>query len=217
VLTKLLFLRGGWLEAGLEEYGRCSEVLGGPFGDGSPLNVIDDAAAYRLCAFMCRCCHCLCAEHVVEPHLLILESLLSLIQLIEARLLSLTAVLGLRRFLTSGCVERSGLTFRGAVVRVGGVDRIGLLLEDETLAPRVMGRRRLLARERAFGLVTACLRSPLGDRPCVSHGGGSFRPAAGEPRLLLRVHGVIAELEPEHEHGGREHREAEELLGRVRP
>jgi hypothetical protein len=34
VLTKLLFLRGGWLEAGLEEYGRCSEVLGGPFGDG---------------------------------------------------------------------------------------------------------------------------------------------------------------------------------------
>jgi hypothetical protein len=94
--------------------------------------------------------------------------------------------------------------------------------------PRVMGRQRLIARRRAFSLVATCLRSPRGDRLCVSRDGGSIRPAAGEPRLPLRVHGVVVELEfipgqrflllqPEHEYGGSERREAEELLGRVRP
>jgi hypothetical protein len=51
-------------------------------------------------------------------------------------------------------------------------------------------------------------------------------PTAGQPRLSLWVHGGVAEhelilghrhllLQPEHEHGGGEHREAEELLGQV--
>jgi hypothetical protein len=101
-------------------------------------------------------------------------------------------------------------------------------MEDETVAPRVVGRRRLLTGGRAFGLIVACMRSPRGVRSCVSRGSGSICPSAGEPRLPLRVHGVVAELEfvpsqrllllqSEHEHGGGERREVEELLGRVRP
>jgi hypothetical protein len=58
--------------------------------------------------------------------------------------LQLTVALVLRGFLASGGVGQSGLSFRGALVRVGGTDRVGLLLEDKTLAPRVVGRRRLL-------------------------------------------------------------------------
>jgi hypothetical protein len=41
----------------------------------------------------------------------------------------------------SGSVGRSGLTFRRALVSVGGVDRVNMLLEDEALAYRVVGRR----------------------------------------------------------------------------
>jgi hypothetical protein len=104
------------------------------------------------------------------------------------------------------------------------VDCTGLLLEDETLVPRVMGCRRLLAEWRAFGLIATCLRRPQEDWSCISHGSGSFRPATGEPRMPLRLHGIVAELEfipgqhflllqLEHEHGRRERREAKELLG----
>jgi hypothetical protein len=101
------------------------------------------------------------------------------------------------------------------------VDRVGLLLEDEALAPQVVGCQSLL------DLIAACLGCLRGDRSFVSHGGGSSHPAAGEPRLPLRVHRVLAELElfpgqhlllqTEHKHGGGEHRKAEELLRWVRP
>jgi hypothetical protein len=57
------------------------------------MNVVDDAAAYLLCALMCGCCCGLRAERVVEPHLLDLESLLNLVQLVEAGLMSLTVML----------------------------------------------------------------------------------------------------------------------------
>jgi hypothetical protein len=195
VRTELLFLRGCWLQAGPKEYDCCSEVQGGSFGDGSPVNVVDDAAACFLCALMCGHYRGLRVEHVVELRMLVLKSLLSLVQLVEARLLPLAVVPVMRRFLTSRCVGKSGLTFRGAIVGVGGVYCVGLLLEDETLALQVVGRQRLLVERRAFGLVTACLRSPRGDWRCVSRGSGIFHPTAGEPRLPLRVHRVVVELE----------------------
>jgi hypothetical protein len=44
VLTELLFLQGHRLRAGPEEHGRCSEVLGGPFGNRSPMDIANDAA-----------------------------------------------------------------------------------------------------------------------------------------------------------------------------
>jgi hypothetical protein len=99
-----------------------------------------------LCALARGCYHGLCAERVVEPHLLILKSLLSLVELVEASTLALTITLVLQGFLTSRGVEQSGLTFNGALIEVGGVDRVGLMLEDEALIPRVVGRRRLLAK-----------------------------------------------------------------------
>jgi hypothetical protein len=60
----------------------------------------------------------------VELCLLFLESLLSLIELVEVSTLSFAVIPELRGFLASGGVGRSGLTFRGALVGVGGVDRI---------------------------------------------------------------------------------------------
>jgi hypothetical protein len=80
------------------------------------VNVADDAEVYLLCALMRGHCCGLRAEHVMEPRPLVLESLLSLVQLVEARLLPLTVVLVPRRFLTSGRVGRSGLTFCGAII-----------------------------------------------------------------------------------------------------
>jgi hypothetical protein len=151
------------------------------------VNVVNDAAACFLCELMCGRCHGLRVEHVVELRMLVLKSLLSLVQLVEARLLPLAVVPVMRRFLTSRCVRKSGLTFRGAIIGVGGVDCVGLLLEDETLMLQVVGRQHLLVGRRTFGLVTACLRSPRGDRRCVSRGGGIFHPSAGEPRLPLKV------------------------------
>jgi hypothetical protein len=82
---------------------------------------------------------------MVQPHLLILESLLSLVQLVKAGLLPLTVVLVLQRFLISGCVKQSGLTLREAIIGVGAVDNIRDLLKDISLMPRVVGRRRHLA------------------------------------------------------------------------
>jgi hypothetical protein len=40
------------------------------------------------------------------------------------------------------------------------VDHVGMLLEDEALAPHIVERRRLLANRRALRLITACLRCP---------------------------------------------------------
>jgi hypothetical protein len=189
------------------------------------MNVDDDAATYLLCTSARRRYHGLYVEHVVESRLLALKSLLGLVKLVEACMLPLAVVLTLQRFAASGNV-RSGLTFHRAIVRVGGVHRIRLLLEEETLMPRVVGCRHLPAGSRALGLVAARLRSLRGDWPCVSRGVGSFRPTAGEPHLSLRVHGVVAEPKfvlgqhllryPEHEHGGGERCEAEELQGLVR-
>jgi hypothetical protein len=48
------------------------------------VNVADDAAVYFLHAFARGCCCSFLAEHVVEPCLLFLESLLSLVELVEA-------------------------------------------------------------------------------------------------------------------------------------
>jgi hypothetical protein len=59
-----LFRRGRWLGASPEEYDRYGEVLRGPFGDGSLVNIIDDAAVYLLCALTRGCCHGLCTERV---------------------------------------------------------------------------------------------------------------------------------------------------------
>lgn len=67
VLTELLCLRGHWLRASLEEYSRYSEVLGGLFGDRSLVNIVDNAAAYLLCAFTCSGGRGLRTERVVEP------------------------------------------------------------------------------------------------------------------------------------------------------
>jgi hypothetical protein len=195
VLTELLFLWGRRLAAGTEKQGHRGEVLGGLFGNESPVNVADDTTMYLLCALTRGHCRSLCAEYVVEPRLLVHETLLSLIKLVEASTLLLAVGLILQGFLASGGIGRSGLSFRGALVGVGGVDRVNLLLEDEALAPQVVGCRRLLAKGRALGLVTACLRCLQGDQSCVSCAGGSSRPAAGELRLPLRVHKVVAELE----------------------
>jgi hypothetical protein len=79
VLTELLFFWGRQLGATLEEHGRYGEVLGGPFGNRSPVNVADDAVAYLLCAFARRHCHNLHTECMVEPCLLFFESLVSLV------------------------------------------------------------------------------------------------------------------------------------------
>jgi hypothetical protein len=70
-------------------------------------------------------------------------------------------------------------------VGVGGVDRVGLLLEDEALAPRVVGRRCLLLEKCDLNLIAARLGCFRGDWACVSRGDGSGCPAAGEPRLPL--------------------------------
>jgi hypothetical protein len=48
------------------------------------VNVADDAAVYFLRAFARGCCCGFLAEHVVEPCLLFLESLLRLVELVEA-------------------------------------------------------------------------------------------------------------------------------------
>jgi hypothetical protein len=119
------------------------------------VNIADDAATYLLCMLAHEHCHGLCAKRVVEPRLLVLKSLMSLVELVKARLLLLAAILILHRVATSGNVRRCGLTFRGDVI---GVDHVGLLLEDETLAPRVMGRRRILVGRHALGLITTRLR-----------------------------------------------------------
>jgi hypothetical protein len=225
VLTELLFLWGRQLGASPEEHGRCSEVLGGLFHDGTPMNVTNDAAMYFLHVLAGWHCRSLRVERVVEPCLLFLESLLTFV---EASTLRLTVTFVLRGFLSSGGVRRSGHTFRGALVRVGGVNRVGLLLEDETVARRVVVHRRLLARSHALNLVATCLRCLRGDRACVSCGDGSSCPATGEPHLPLGIHRVIADLElitsqhflllqTENKHGGGERRKAEELLGWVRP
>lgn len=121
------------------------------------VNVVDDAAVYVLCALTSRHCQSFHVERMVEPRLLILECLLSLIELVKVRLLPLAIVLVLQRVAASGNVRQCGITFRGAVV---GVDRVKLLLEDKTLVPQIMGRRRLLVGRRALGLVTSLLRSP---------------------------------------------------------
>jgi hypothetical protein len=120
---------------------------------------------------------------------------MSLVKLVEASTLPLAVALVLRRFLASGGVDQSGLTFRRALVRVGGVDCVGLLLEDETLAPQVVGRWRLLVGRRALDLVAACLRCLRGDRACVSRGDGSSCPTARELCLPLGVHRVVVVLE----------------------
>jgi hypothetical protein len=65
------------------------------------MNVDDDTAVYLLCAVARERCHGLCVEHVVEPRLLVLESLLGLIELVEASTLLLAVGLILRGFLTS--------------------------------------------------------------------------------------------------------------------
>jgi hypothetical protein len=113
-------------------------------------------------------------------------------------------------------------------VGLSQVDRVGLVLEDEALTPRVVGRRHFLPERRlALGLVATCLRCFRGDRVCTTRRGGSSCPAAGQPRPPLGVHRVIAEVElvprqcllllqSKHKHRGGERREAKELLGRAR-
>jgi hypothetical protein len=98
VLMELLFLRGRRLGASPEEHDRYGEVLGDPFGDGSPMYIANDAAAYFLCALARGRCHGLRVERVVEPCLLVLESLLSLVELVEPSTLPLAVVLVLGRF-----------------------------------------------------------------------------------------------------------------------
>jgi hypothetical protein len=97
VLTELLFHRGRRLRTIPEEYGHHSEVLAGPFGNGSLVKIVDYATA----ALARGHCHRLHAEHMVEPRLLVLKSLLSLVQIIEVGLLSLTAVLVRQRVAAS--------------------------------------------------------------------------------------------------------------------
>jgi hypothetical protein len=165
---------------------------------------------------------------MVEPCLLFLESPLSLVEVVEASILPFAVTPGLRGFVASGCVRRSGLTFRRALVRVGGVDRVGLLLKDEALTSQIVGHRHLLLERCALGLITACLGCFGGDQASVSRGDGRSCPAAGETHLPLRVHRVVAELElipghhlllpqTEHKNGGGEHHEVEDLLRWVRP
>jgi hypothetical protein len=69
------------------------------------VNIIDDAAVYLFCSLARGRCYGLCAERVVEPRLLVLESLLSLVKLVEARLLPLAVILVLRG---SSLAEASG-------------------------------------------------------------------------------------------------------------
>jgi hypothetical protein len=54
-LTKLLFFWGRRLWVNQEGHDHWGEVLGGPFGNRSPVNVADDAATYFLCAFVHGC------------------------------------------------------------------------------------------------------------------------------------------------------------------
>jgi hypothetical protein len=68
------------------------------------VNITDDVAAYLLCALTHRRRYGLRVECVVEPCLLVLESLLSLVELIEASTLPLAVALVLRGFLASGVV-----------------------------------------------------------------------------------------------------------------
>jgi hypothetical protein len=65
------------------------------------VNAADDAAAYHMCALLRGHCHGLRAERVVEPRLLVLESLLSLLELVEARLLPLATIVILQRVAAS--------------------------------------------------------------------------------------------------------------------
>jgi hypothetical protein len=60
------------------------------------MNVVDDAAAYILCAFARGGCRGFRAKHVVEPCLLFLESLLSLVELVEASVLPFAVTPDLR-------------------------------------------------------------------------------------------------------------------------
>jgi hypothetical protein len=139
VLTELLSFQGHRLRAGPEEHDCCSEVLGGPFGDRSPVNIIDDAVVYFLCALTRGRCRSLRAECVVLPCLLFLESLLSLVELVEASTLPFAVTLIMRRFLTSGGIGRSGLIFRGALVRVGGVDHVACCWRTKHSCLRLWG------------------------------------------------------------------------------
>jgi hypothetical protein len=82
------------------------------------VNVFDDVAAHFLCVFTHRCGRGLHAERVVEPCLLPFEGPPSLVELVEAGTLSFVIVPGLWALLTGGSIKRSGLTFRGALVRV---------------------------------------------------------------------------------------------------
>jgi hypothetical protein len=59
VLTELLFFWDHRLRAGPEEYNHCSEVLGGPFGNKSPVNVVINAvrtSCERLCTGVVAAC-----------------------------------------------------------------------------------------------------------------------------------------------------------------
>jgi hypothetical protein len=73
VLTELLFLWSCWLRVSSEEYGHNGEILGGPFRNGGPVNVVDDAVAYFLRVFTPRHSCGFQNKLVVESRLLLIE------------------------------------------------------------------------------------------------------------------------------------------------
>jgi hypothetical protein len=97
VLLELHFLYGCWLRVSTEDHDRCGEVLGGPFGKRSSVNVIDHAAAYFLCKFARRCGRGIRTECMVEPCLLVLKSPPSLVELVKEGMLPFAIVLGSSR------------------------------------------------------------------------------------------------------------------------
>jgi hypothetical protein len=103
------------------------------------VNVFEDAAVHFLCTFTRRCSHSLHVELMVESRLLLLEVPPSLVELVIPDLWGL---------LTGGSVRRGGFIFRGALVGSGGVDGIGLLLEDEALTCWVIRHWHLLSKRR---------------------------------------------------------------------
>jgi hypothetical protein len=67
-----------------------------------------------------------------------------------------------------------------------------MLLKDEAITCRVMGRRHPLSEGRpTTDLFTASLGCFRGDSLVVCRCSESTRPTAGQPRLPLSVHGVV--------------------------